>query len=1031
MKKKSVLIWVMWMVALIVVHSSAWATTKTVTYTITSVDRNSSFTSYEIVFTRSDDTPFDTSSPTTYTAYVPVASIENGQSGYLSVMLADGFQLSLSWGANSTVRFTNNCIYPSAQDKSISYYVSHFETYHYVTHVEMSGYEGGNFFSQNYDSVWNCSVSTSTRRSFGTLTISYTDVPGLSVFEAAGTNTYNINTKHDLGHLAAYVNNGHNNCNGLTFLQRNNIAFDTITANNYTPIGCAVKIIGIGKQSYCFDGTYDGQGHTISGIYVNRTGSDQYLDSYVGLFGYTNDHGVIKNIVLTGSTFVGKDYVGGIVGFNEGNSNEKSLVTNCRVGNDITIKAGTNNAYHHGGIVGWNEGIVQGCLSGASVSKNGKSDSRSYGGIVGYNTSTIRDCFYTGNLVTADTLAGAIVGNDNTSYSNSITNNYYTQGTIGGTNGNDVSGACRGYKVSLGNKVALKDSTETVYDLSGLTRISYRVGNDLNNNVLRYGDDIYCGAGQSLSFDYTGSILVGQDVVYHSTAGTITDNVLTMPEQDVKVTATLEYMYMDANGKTHTTNATLLSSTQNNILLDGTYYVGFNLTFNNNNLTFNGDVTLILGNGTMMDITPTQGKPGLDVKGNLTVYGQSLDAATAGTLRILGTSGYMSVDSAYTQHSGNVIINNVSYRGLKAGSMTLNGGKLRVLVGTNTNDKSVECQQDITVNGGILEATAKSFGLYSHSGHITLGWTKPTDRITATYYYSLYPIVTKTSQTFFNDPDTPDVVMDTVTEPETINGKTLIPSLVIFDDDSAQPDGWKNQDLMYQVRGDSLPVMLKGRTLYKDGKWNTLCLPFKLLRNDLSETPLGGDGVTVMRLKKENSHLSGSVLTLNFANYATNYANTPFIVRWDSTGVNLTDPVFKRVKIDLVSRDEATSYDGLVKFKGTYTPISFTKAEQNILMLGPNNHLFYPQSGAVINSCRGYFELSGVSGAPSRIILNTDDESLTTDLSSQKSPYKGDIEGLVKFFQDGQLYIRRDGIVYDALGRRVGESPTNHLLITY
>ena len=1003
---------------------SLLATTKTVTYKITSVTKRSS---YEIVFSRlddatsSDDDPFDTSAPTTYTATTSVGSIENNQSGYLSVMLADGFDLNLHWSANSDVQFFNDGIYPKATDKYISYSVSHHGTYHYVTHVELLDEGGAQFFSQDYDSVWNCSANTSSRRTFRTLTISYTDVPQLSIFEAAGTNTYNIKTKYDLGHLAAYVNIGHNNCNGLTFLQTNNIAFDT-TANNYTPIGCAVKIIGIGKQSYCFDGTYDGRGYTISGVYVNRTGRDQYHDSYVGIFGYTYDHAVIKNIVLTGSTFVGKDYVGGIVGFNEGNSNEKSLVTNCRVGSDVMIIAGTDTAYSHGGIAGKNEGIVQGCLSGASVSKNGKSnlsgasvskngesDCKLYGGIVGYNTSTIRDCFYTGNLITADTLAGAIVGSANKTPN--IINNYYTQGTIGGTNGNDVSGACRGYKVSLGNKVALKDSTETVYDLSGLTRISYRVGNNLNNNVLRYGGDIYCGAGQSLSFDYTGTIPVGKDVAYHSTAGTITGNVLTMPEQDVTVTATFEYMYMDANGKTHTTNATQLSPDQTTFP-GGTYYVGFNLTFNNNNLTFNGDVTLILKDGTMMDITPPQGKPGLYVKGNLTVYGQSLDAATAGTLRILGTSGYMSVDSAYTQHSGNVIISNVSHRGLKAGSMTMNGGKLKVLVsGTNTNGKSVECQQDITVNGGILEATAPSFGLYSQYGHITLGWTRPTDRITATNYSSPYPVVTKTSQSFFNDPDTPDVVMNTVSDLQTINGKTLIPSLVIFDDDSAQPDGWKNQDLMSQAIGNTLPVMLKGRTLYKDGKWNTLCLPFRLLRDSLSATPLDGDGVTVMRLK-DDTHLNGSVLTLNFYGYATYYANEPFIIRWDSTGANLTDPVFKRVDIHLINPGEFTSYDKHVKFKGTYTPISFTEAKQNVLMLGANNYLYYPQIGAVINSCRGYFELSGVSGAPSRIILNTDGESIITDLENMEHEGRTD-----KFLRNGQLYIRRGDIIYDALGR--------------
>ena len=102
---------------------SLLATTKTVTYKITSVTKRSS---YEIVFSRlddatsSDDDPFDTSAPTTYKATTDVASIENGQSGYLSVMLADGFHLHLSWGENSSIRFTNNCIYPSATGKSIT-----------------------------------------------------------------------------------------------------------------------------------------------------------------------------------------------------------------------------------------------------------------------------------------------------------------------------------------------------------------------------------------------------------------------------------------------------------------------------------------------------------------------------------------------------------------------------------------------------------------------------------------------------------------------------------------------------------------------------------------------------------------------------------------------------------------------------------------------------------------------------------------------------------------------------------------------
>ena len=133
-------------IAALVAGQGAWATTKSVTYKITSVNRNSSLTAYEIVFTRqndatrTDDDPFDTSAPTTYTTSVLIGSIENNQSGYFSVQLADGFQLNSSWNANSTVKFMNNCIYPSASDKYITYSVSCSNDNYYVTHVMMTGH---------------------------------------------------------------------------------------------------------------------------------------------------------------------------------------------------------------------------------------------------------------------------------------------------------------------------------------------------------------------------------------------------------------------------------------------------------------------------------------------------------------------------------------------------------------------------------------------------------------------------------------------------------------------------------------------------------------------------------------------------------------------------------------------------------------------------------------------------------------------------------------------------------------------------
>ena len=157
------------LLALLAVGQSAWATTKTVTYTITSFE--SINLNYNIVFTRSGDAPFDTSAPTTFTASVSASLFAktSGGAGGFSVELADGFKLDLQWGSDSNVWFTNNCIYPRASNKSITYTVSCLNAYYYVTHVMMTGTESGfqhgmpqtypnsGSIDTDYDSVWNFS----------------------------------------------------------------------------------------------------------------------------------------------------------------------------------------------------------------------------------------------------------------------------------------------------------------------------------------------------------------------------------------------------------------------------------------------------------------------------------------------------------------------------------------------------------------------------------------------------------------------------------------------------------------------------------------------------------------------------------------------------------------------------------------------------------------------------------------------------------------------------------------------------------
>ncbi|MCR5658248.1 MAG: carbohydrate-binding domain-containing protein [Bacteroidales bacterium] len=186
-------------------------------------------------------------------------------------------------------------------------------------------------------------------------------------------------------------------------------------------------------------------------------------------------------------------------------------------------------------------------------------------------------------------------------------------------------------------------------------------------------------------------------------------------------------------------------------LADGTYYVGADITFTNtiNCLTVNGSVTIILCNGKTMTL-PSNEK-GIYSYGSITIYGQSLDPSTAGTLIYDGTSYAIQLSTYYTQHSGNVSINS-SY-GIDAMGVTLNGGTLTINVsGDDLHSTAIQSGMGgITINGGQLDATSSGYCLYSRGSNITLGWTNSTDYIHASSYDG--PVNIASGQVFVtNDP---------------------------------------------------------------------------------------------------------------------------------------------------------------------------------------------------------------------------------------------------------------------------------------
>ena len=194
-------------------------------------------------------------------------------------------------------------------------------------------------------------------------------------------------------------------------------------------------------------------------------------------------------------------------------------------------------------------------------------------------------------------------------------------------------------------------------------------------------------------------------------------------------------------------------------------------------------------------------------------------------------------------------------------------------------------------------------------------------------------------------------------------GKTATSSSVSFEDAS------DNRTLINSHKGETVNAALNGRTLWKDGSWNTLCLPFDL--ESLTGTPL--EGATIKALI--GATFSNGVLTLTFGEAVTTLeAGKPYIVKWNA-GTDITNPVFKGVTIKETTAN--VSVDG-VTFGGSFNPVSLTANDKTTLFLGPDNQLYYPTSALDINAFRGYFKVIGINpNAVSSFVMDAGEKTVT------------------------------------------------------
>ena len=194
--------------------------------------------------------------------------------------------------------------------------------------------------------------------------------------------SYTVTSADGLMNVAELVNGGKTDIN---------ITLDTdidLTGKNWTPIG----------TSNLYSGTFDGGGHTITGLTFTTN------DEYAGLFGWLNKAGTVKNVVMEGVQITSNHMsgsIGGVVGYSYG------TIENCSVSGSVS------GTIFVGGVVGAQVGgSITGCSSSATV--KGTAD---VGGVAGATNlgATMTACYATGNVTVEidprkDIFGGGLLG---------------------------------------------------------------------------------------------------------------------------------------------------------------------------------------------------------------------------------------------------------------------------------------------------------------------------------------------------------------------------------------------------------------------------------------------------------------------------------------------------------------------------------------------------------------------------------------------------------------------------------------------
>ncbi|MGM0604620.1 MAG: right-handed parallel beta-helix repeat-containing protein, partial [Halobacteriota archaeon] len=415
--------------------------------------------------------------------------------------------------------------------------------------------------------------------------------------------------------------------------------------------------VGTGPSS--FEGSFDGQGHTVSNLSVNRSNGND-----VGLFGSSGDESTISNVTLRASAVTGSNDVGSLIGDNKGTVSNASASGSVRGGNYV------------GGLVGQNnEGTIR--ESSASVSVDGTSH---VGGLVGHNThggesgGVLTASIATGTVNGSDGVGGLVGKHDGDALNESV--------ATGSVEGRDRVGGLVGYGAGPMSEVAARGNVTGNDTVGGLVGESwdtvseaYAVGTVTSTNASAERVGAFVGASTSSGSEtdaYWNTETARQASAFGSGSGDTTG--LTTAEM---------------TGAAATENMTNLTFDDSWVTTDGYSVVNDHVT----------GLTLELGTTSLTDGDTTEATVTLSLLGGISESASSVVnysstdvdiVSTSGTTVSAGSAGSATVAASHAGRSDSV---GVDISAVSTGG----GGGSSGSRSTTTGDEETTDDDDVTI----------------------------------------------------------------------------------------------------------------------------------------------------------------------------------------------------------------------------------------------------------------------------------------------------------------------------------------------